>query len=351
MKSPNKELWFLVLTAVFLLPAQVAIAETLYVDGRTGHDTNPGTRQKPLRTISKAARMVNSETTPGTTVIKIAPGIYNLAETVVFENNRPYTEKDRLVIEASILPDDPQWKPAVMPVILSTENPKDPNKPDQLTETYSLKIKVSHVTIRGLKFLGNPLANNWHACIERVGKDLHDLLVTQCMFVGGPDTLNVYCPAIATGDRFVVDHCVFYNCHASTVLWDGLDGIGGKRCAMRHCIVYGCHIAGPWTCRTAEDFEFHHNIVTRCKYFWMRRPGDHQKYRIRNCIVTNNKYYSGYGGPGGPTGRTGPEVTFDEKNVTNKGEVMLEKNKKARTYLHVVPGTSASDLGAGLFSK
>ncbi|MCK4887769.1 MAG: hypothetical protein KAS96_10295, partial [Planctomycetes bacterium] len=98
-------------------------------------------------------------------------------------------------------------------------------------------MKISYVTIRGLKFLGNPSSNNWHACVERIGKDLDDLLITQCMFVGNPDTLDIYCAALATGDRFVVDHCVFYNCHASTVYWDGLEGVGGKGCAMRYCIV------------------------------------------------------------------------------------------------------------------
>jgi hypothetical protein len=351
MKSRKKKRWSFVLAALLLLSAQIAIAETIHLDSRIGHDTNPGTREKPLRTIGQAAFIVNATEEPGPTTVKIAPGIYNLTKTVVFKNDRPYTEKDRLVIEAVILPDDPQWKPALMPIILSTENPKDPNKPDRLTETYSLKIKVSHVTIRGLKFLGNPLSNNWHACIERVGKDLDDLLVTQCVFVGDPDALNIYCPAIAIGDRFVVDHCIFYNCHASAVYWDALDGIGGKGCAMKYCIVDGARICGVWTCRTAEDFELHNNIITRCEYFWMRKPGDRQRYRIRDCVLTNNRHYSGYGAASGPTGKTAPEVTFHENNVIKKGEVILEKNKKARNYLHVVPGTLGSDLGAGLISK
>jgi hypothetical protein len=351
VKDPEKKRWCLVLAAVFLVSANSAVAETLYVDSRTGRDTNPGTSEKPLRTIGKAARMVNSETTAGPTVIKMAPGIYNLGETVVFENNRLYTETDRLVIEAAILPDDPQWKPVLMPVMLSTQDPKDPNRPQRHTETVSLKIKLSHVTVRGLKFLGNPLANNWHACIERVGKDLDDLLVTQCVFAGDPDVLNIYCPAIATGDRFVADHCIFYNCNASAVFWDGLDGIGGKGCAMRYCIVSGCRIAGPWTCQTTEDFEFHHNIVTGCDYFWMRKPGDRQKYRVRDCTVTDNKYYCGKGGPGGPWRQTGPQVTFDEKNVIKQGQIQLEKDKKTRNYLHVIPGGFGSNLAAGLFTK
>jgi hypothetical protein len=342
----NMKIILAALVVAILVPA--AVAETLYIDSRNGNDTNPGTKEKPLRTISKAAAIVNGGTRPGPTMIKIGPGIYGLDKTVVFKNTRPYTEKNRLLIEATILPDDPSWKPTLMPVILSIE---DPGKLNEHTETYSLKIKVSHVTIRGLKFLGNPLSNNWHACIERWGEDLDDLLVTQCMFVGDKNALDIYCPAIATGDRFVVDHCIFYNCNASAVFWDGLEGIAGKGCAMRYCIIDGGHISGVWTCQTAGDFEFHHNIVSRCEYFWMRKAGDKQRYRISDCIVSKNKYYSGYGSAAGPSGRTGPEVTYEEKNVTRKGEVVLEKNKKARNYLHPLPGTLGSDLGAGLFKS
>ena len=135
--------------------------------------------------------------------------MYNLTKSVVFENNRPYTEKERLIIESAVLPDDPQWKPALMPVILSTEDRRKLGKLDELTETYSLKIKISHVTIRGLKFLGNPLSNNWHCCISRIGKELDDLVVTQCLFAGGRNTLNIYCAILADGDGLVVDHCIF----------------------------------------------------------------------------------------------------------------------------------------------
>jgi len=327
------------------------IAETLYLDSRNGNDANPGTEEQPLRTIKQAAVIVNDKTEGGPTTIKVATGIYNLTESVVFENARRYTAKDRLAIEASILPDDPKWSPALMPIVLSTEDPRKPGRLNELTATYGLRIKVSHVTIRGLKFLGNPLLHNWHCSVERIGSGLEDLIVTQCLFVGDQDTLNIYCPVIATGDRLVVDHCIFYKCHASAVFWDGPEGIGGRRFAMRYCIVDGGYISGPWTCQTAEDFEFHHNIVTRSQYFWMRKAGKPINYRLHDCIVTDNKYYSGYGVESGPTGRTGPEITYGEKNIVKEGSVLLQKDKTARDYLHVVPGTLGSDLGAGLFMK
>ncbi len=351
MESYKKKLRSLFVILVVTSLVQGVIAETIYVDSLTGSDINPGTQEKPLNTIDKAAAIINRGQEPGPTTIKIAPGIYNITKCVVFNSARPYTEKDRLIIEALILPDDPAWQPALMPVVLSTEDPREPEKLDKHTETYSVKIQMSHVTVRGLKLLGNPLSNNWHACIERVGKDLDDLLVSQCMFVGDKETLSIYCPVIANGDGLVVDHCIFSDCHASAVFWDGLEAIGGRHCAMRYCIVDGGYISGVWTCQTKEDFEFHHNIITNCEYFWMRKPGDTQKYRIRNCIVTGNKYYSGYGVESGPIGKTGPEVTFEEKNVIKKGKVILAKDKKARNYLQVKEGTLGSELGAGLFIK
>jgi hypothetical protein len=351
MKNDRNTWQFCLVCLIFIVLTSNAVAETLYVDGISGNDKNPGTKDKPLKMIGQAAVIVNSKTEPGPTTIKIAPGIYNIDKCVIFENSRPYTEKERLIIEAAILPDDPNWKPALMPVVLSTEDPRQPGKVDALTETYSIKIKVSHVTIRGLKFMGNPLSHNWHCCVERVGESLDDLFVTQCMFVGDKDTFDIYCAMLATGDRFIVDHCIFYNCHACVVFWDGLKGIPGKGCSMRYCIADGAYISGVWTCQTAEDFEYHHNIVTRSEYFWVRKPGDKQKYRLHDCIVTDNRHYSGYGVASGPTGQTGPEVTYEEENVIKEGEVTLVKDKRTRNYLHVTENTFGSKLGAGLFEE
>jgi hypothetical protein len=352
MKSyEERRRFFLTVLAVAVL-ATGAIAETVYVDARGGSDENPGTKDKPARTIGRVAELVNSSTGHGPTIIKIAPGIYNLTESVEFIGTGQYTEKERLVIEAIELPDDPQWKPALMPVIFSTEDPRKQGSLGGLTATYGIKIGTSHVTIRGLKFLGNPLLRNWHNCISRIGDNLDDLLVTQCMFIGDRDVIDIYAAVLATGDGFVVDHCIFRNCHACTVFWDGPQGIAGKDCSMRYCIVDGAYISGVWTCQTAEDFEFHHNIITRSDYFWIRKRIDNpRKYQVYDCVVTNNKNYSGYGVEMGPTGLTGQEVTYEERNIIKQGTVILEKDKKARNYLHPAAGSPGSDLSAGLFKK
>ena len=348
-KPLNYRIVFVGLIIGILAPS--LIAETLYVDSRNGEDENPGSKDRPLSTIGRAAVLVNKSSEKGPTTIKIGPGIYNFTKAVVFENTRAYTEKNRLTIEATVLPDDPNWKPALMPVVLSTENSQVSQILPGITETYSIKIKINYVTVRGLKFLGNPSSNNWHCCVERIGKDLDDLLITQCMFVGDTETLDIHCAALATGDRFIVDHCIFRNCHASVVFWDGLEGVGGKGCAMRYCIVDSAYISGIWTCQTEEDFEFYNNIITGSEYFWMRKSGDQQTYRLHDCIVAGNKYYSGYGAAGGVTGNTGPEVSYKEENIIKSGKVDLVRDRKSKDYLHVAAGTFGSDLGAGLFKK
>lgn len=345
--------WFpraLAILVVLVTTANV-VAATWYVDGKNGNDGNPGSRETPLRTIGEAAERVRKRSEGGPTTIKLAPGVYPLAKSVEFATDRPYTESDRLVIEALVLPDDAQWQPAAMPVILSTEDPRGPGGSAELTETYGFHIRTSCVTLRGLKFLGNPLSRNWHCPVSRIGENLRDLLVTQCAFLGDPDSLDIYSAVLASGDGFVVDHCIFSRCHAGPVFWGGEAGIAGKGNAMRYCIVEGDLISGVWTSPAADDFEFHHNIVTRSEYFWMRNPGNPVRYRLRDCIAAQNKYYSGYGLASGPTGETGSEITYEENNVRKTGEVLLERDRNARRYLHVLPGTLGSELGAGLFRQ
>ena len=346
---PNYRFIFVALVVMILAPG--VIAEVLFVDSTNGNDTNSGIREQPLKTIGKAAKLVNRSTESGPTTIKVATGVYALKETVVFENTRPYTKEKRLIIEATILPDEPQWKPALMPVILSTKDPRKPGEFDKLTETYSMKVKTSHVTVQGLKFLGNPLLNNWHCCIERIGEKLNDLVVRQCVFVADRDGLNIYCATLATGDRFIVDHCIFKDCGACIVFWDGLEEIGGHGCAIRYCIVDSAYTSGVWTCQTAEDFEFHHNIINGSEYFWMRKHSDRQRYKIEKCVVIGNKYWSGYGVASGPTGQTGDEISYEQAEIVTRGTLTFENNKRARNYMHTLKNSVGYDLGAGLFTQ
>ena len=340
-----------ILFAAFSPRTLLANAEYLYVSARKGDDRNSGTASMPLKTIQEAATRLGLMNGRGTVTIRIDSGVYPTEGPVVLATQREFTEGERLVIEATMLPDDATWKYGRMPALFSVEDPRTAVDPDKSTETYCLKIDVDHVTIRGLRFLGSPLANNYHCAIERVGRNRDDLNVSQCVFVGDHSGLDMYCPVIGTGNRLVVEHCVFYGCHNAVVFWDGKESVGGRRHAVRNCIIAGCDISGIWTCQTKEDLIFENNIVADCKYAWMRKPGDRHTYSMRNCVVSNVEFLSGSGEAFGPFQVTPDSIVFIKERVSEEGQITLQTRKSSRDYLHVVRGTHGSDLKAGLFKN
>ena len=348
----NYRLIFAVLLVAFLTPE--VIAEVLFVDSTNGDDTNAGTELKPVKTIARAATMINNSKELGPTVIKIQPGVYVEDKPVVFDSKRPYTKQKRLTIEAAVLPDDPEWNPILMPIVLFT-NEGQGNENEK--HAPGLMMELSHVTVRGLKFLGDPRPRTCTYPVYRWRKDLEDLLVTQCLFIGDREAMPYNCSICANGHGLVVDHCVFYKCEIPIIFWNAEGGLS-KGNAMRYCIVDGADIAAVWVCQTAEDFEFHHNVITRSKYVWMRSPNNHKTYKLHDCIITENKYYSGYGTATKLLGQTGPEAKYSESKIIKEGKLILQKDTippslssvdMPRDYLNIVAGTLGSDLGAGLF--
>ncbi len=63
---------------IVCISASSIFADVLYVDSQNGNDVNPGAKEKPLRTIGKAAMIVNSRSEAGPTTIKVSPGIYKM---------------------------------------------------------------------------------------------------------------------------------------------------------------------------------------------------------------------------------------------------------------------------------
>lgn len=336
------------------------LAETLYLDSHNGNDANPGTKEQPLKTLTRTAALVNASTEAGPTLIKLAPGLYDLTEKVLFQNPRAYSREQRLIIEAVIMPDDPAWRHALMPVIISTEQPAQMDSTNESgASTFGLQIEVSHVTIRGLKFLGSAAAHNRYYPIRRNGKSLDDLVVSQCVFVANRHTSPIQVAVIANGHGLVLEHCIFYDCKNPAVFWRA-EGGTSKGNAMRYCLVSGAYQSGVWLVETGEDFDFHHNVITNCEYFLIREASNRRTYRLHDSMVTNFRNYSGYGTAGGPLKPSGDEVTVQEINIVKSGEIRIELDKPRpaelswhmpKHYLHIVPGTLGSELRAGLFSQ
>ncbi len=357
-----------ILISFFLtgLAASPFFGETLYVDSRNGLDANPGTQNQPVQTIQKAVELIYVDDQPEPATIKLVPGVHNLSKQITLKNSHVFTKQNRLTIEATFLPDDPNWAPKLMPVIISTEPATKSETESYLYSaqkyTIGFNVKTSHVTIRGIKFLGNPAPHTWHYPVWRTGKALDDLVVTQCLFVSDAHTVPYLSPICAMGNGIVADHCIFYNCHTPLIFWDA-EGGRSKGCVARYCIIDGA-LAAVWTTQTAEDLDFHHNIITRSKYVWMRSRNNKRTYRLQDCVITDCKYNSGYGSAYELYGQTGEEITFKEQNVIETGTVTLEQGGMntfdtgpslgadwPKNYLHPTPGSTGYELGAGLFKK
>lgn len=338
-------------TALLLtMLVMMSFAEQLYVNPRTGKDTYPGNQSQPLKTLEEAAKRVNANSQQESTTILLSEGVYPITETVLFSNNK-YSLENRLVIRAEMMPDEAGWNPQRMPILV-TIVPSPPTKDGE--EAKGMDIEASHVTIEGLRFSGGPLyyyidgkQNRRSYPIWRDGKNLDDLLITQCLFTGDMDLLPVRVAAIANGNGFVLDHCVFYHCQNPVVFWDA-EGGQSHHNAMRYCLVYGAYYSGVWTTdNTADDFQFDHNIITGCETGWITEGGHH--YSIHDCIFTGNTNPVGYGSD--TSGEKKP-ASFDflqMKNVQLTGSIEIEKDQSKRNYLQLKEGSFGSELKAGLF--
>jgi len=338
-----------------LLPAMMSLmssAEQFYVNVRTGNDANPGTRLQPLKTLQEAAKRANANNQQEATTILLSEGVYPLTETVLFNNNK-YSLKNRLVIRAEIMPDDSNWHPQRMPVLVNIV-PTIPNGDGE--EAKGIDIEASHVTIEGLRFSGGPVyyyidgKHNRRAYpVWRDGKNLDDLLITQCLFTGDMDLSPVRVAAIANGNGFVLDHCVFYHCQNPVVFWNAENGMSQHN-AMRYCLVYGAYYSGVWTTKqTADDLEFHHNIIAGCRTGWIRE-GDHH-YAASDCIFTGNTYPAAMGNEATGENKPDPFSFLKMEHVQTTGTIEIEKDQSKKNYLQLKEGSFGSGLKAGLFKN
>jgi hypothetical protein len=345
----------LVMLVLLLITIQVAKAEEWYVNPNKGNDANPGTKTQPLKKLSEAAMRVNANKDRETTTLILSEGVYPLTETVLFINDK-YTREKRLVIRAEYMPDDADWSPQRMPVVV-TVAPLVPAIGGE--EARGIQPEVSHVTIEGIRFSGSPdytyvdgknLRRSYP--VWRDGKNLDDLIVTQCLFAGNVDVLPLHVGVIANGQGLVIDHCVFYNCKNPVVFWRAENG-NSRGNAMRYCLVYGSYFSGVWTTQSTngDDFEFHHNIIADCSTVWIRENGSTRHYTAHDCIFTGYVNIAAYGS--GPL--SGANVTSSDflqmKNIQTVGHVEIEKDQSKRNYLQLTESSFGSALHAGLFTK
>jgi hypothetical protein len=343
------------LTGVLAFICHLTIqAQTVYVDSNMGNDKNPGTQKTPVCSIYKAVEIVKSRDND-IYVVKINPGIYVLDRHESVATEKSMTGK-RIVIEASVLPDDSSWTPEKMPVIASRARKGE--LPQSAHFVAAFLIEASNVTIRGLKFHGYCYPNTRYFPIARFNTTKTDLLVEQCVFVGDANISQIQVGVIAHGNEVRIDHCIFYKVRNTAVFFrDSGEGVKTGN-GITNSIIYGANHA-VWTAWPDKDFLFANNIVSNCMYVWIKNNFNPTTYSAENCIIVNNRYYTGMP----DSVRLNPkEFEIDERNVTKEGEISLrligtEERPTLDSvdkplpvdYLHVIPGSLGYELHAGLF--
>ncbi|MFB0494509.1 hypothetical protein ABID99_000746 [Mucilaginibacter sp. OAE612] len=196
-------------------------AQTLYVDGIQGRDDAPGTQSEPLASLEKAVIKANTFSGEEPITIKIAPGLYIIKSALAIrdESNRQVAEK--YTFEAMVMPGDPDWAPAKMPVIQCVA---DSNRAGKLKHAGSaFQVARSHVVIKGLKFTGNPNpASEYYYVIERRDSTLTGLEISQCYFIGEKNSAPIQGGVFAQGAGIRVDHCIFYGVKNAVMVFLGI---------------------------------------------------------------------------------------------------------------------------------
>lgn len=347
---------------------------SLHIHPADGADSNAGTKESPLRTLAEAARRVNQSESTGPMTIILAEGIYSVAETAGLKpKRRTFTKTDRLTIRAEVLPDDPEWHTGRMPTLIHTLPLTGPKARGLI---FGLLVETSHVTIRGLKLLGAPVVETPRPGmlirvypIGRMGKDLEDLEIAQCVFAGDKVTNPNHLGILAQGSGVQVHHCVFYGAKLSAVFWTG----GSSGHSMRNCFVHGAYGSGVWTTEIANDFDFRNNVLANGNYVWTYQSGasaqrdpdatgpagraataDKQRvhYRIVDSLFAANAKMA-CSGTGANLGFKDIDASFLElvNTKVSNDPVAVELDETKRNYLHPVAGSEATKIGAGIFLK
>lgn len=340
----------------FLFIFSFCYAHEIFVDPLKGNDNNAGNSENPLRTLDKAAEKLNTINSLQNATIKLMPGIYNLQCTVRVKPLTKLTTVNRFIIEAAIMPDDPNWQPEKMPVIISTGG-LEINFDFECS--VALMISSSHVSIKGLKFLGNP--NPISAMYYPIGREdtsLTDLEVAQCIFIGDQFSSPIQVGILTCGNGTTVSHCIFYNCRNAIVFWR-VKNKAVDNC-LKYSIIYGAYQSAFWTAHDDINFEFHNNVISKCKFAWIKNYYNKATYSFHDCVISDNEHYRGEWNQ--PDTLIPKKSTDDlhEKNIIRNGEISLVGLKtnytgmeplRLKNYLHIKPGSIGSDMGAGIFEK
>lgn len=319
-------------------------AQHIYVDADAKTPVELGTVEAPFGSLAKAIAHANALTGQGEILIEVLPGIYLLDDRVDVNPVRVMSDSTRFIIKAAIMPDDTAWTPQAMPVIQSiSEN----NSSTQFPHATGLLIASSHVSIQGLKFLGNANPKvNYYYPISKEDQDLRDLLISQCYFIGDKEAAKIQGGIWAHGPQNTVSHCIFYGCRNAVLFFKNVEGF-----TIEHTIVYGSYESAFWFGREDYAFTFTHNVIANNAYFLVG-PKDLTYSSSFSHSVIQNKGFVGYFSREGQSVMelSDPDIKMD--HIRESGLIQLQMNLSVELdtfHLHLTKDSEGADLQAGIF--
>jgi len=333
----------------------------IYVNADKGKNSNEGTIDSPLLSLDEAASRVNQKQGKGAVTIYLSKGVYGMAKTADFKPvNWSFTKDERLTIRAEVLPDDPNWSAADMPVVFSTMPfSEEKNDKNEITggQNFGILVQHSHVTIQGLRILGEPVHENpskgvlvRNYPIVWDGENLEDFRVTQCLFIGSKYAIPNHLGILANGKSLEVDHCLFYGVKDAVVMWK----TPATNSSMHHNLIVDSYGAIVWTWSATEDFKFYSNAVSNSNVIWILNKDEKFSYSIDKSVIVGYKSLVNKGGSPQEFGETAnpTKIKIGTGVILNsEGRLAIEDDQNSKFYMHIKPGTLGANIGAGLFNN
>lgn len=322
-------------------------AQDFFVNPLIGSDDNHGTIDRPYKTIEKAVQIANEITGVGSITIKLTPGIYTIHDKVSINPVRILDNTNRFTIEAIVMPDDSSWAPEKMPVILSIS---DNNSETQFPHSVGFLISTNNVTIRGLKFIGNPnpLVPYYYP-ITRENSSLKNLEISQCYFIAEKNSSSIQGAVWAHGQEIAIENCIFYNCRNAILLFENIN-----KSSIKNNIIYGAYESALWLGDNDSNFEFSRNVISSCNFIIIKGLNYKYQYKLSDCAFIGNSNYIGNWSETDNGISINKDSDVIESNILKTGELLLIKREKEiypNDYLHLSPKSVGYNLKAGIFKK
>ncbi|MCW3119257.1 MAG: hypothetical protein JWM28_3339 [Chitinophagaceae bacterium] len=334
------------LSVLLLLCLSVRLsAQTIYVDVVKGRYEAKGTLTDPLAGLEQAVALASGFTGNEPVTIKVAPGLYVISQLLETRTGNLLNDTMRYTIEATVMPDDPDWLPTKMPVIQSISRD---NSITQFVHSAGFLVAKNNVSFKGLKFTGNANPSvRYYYPVTRENETLKGLEISKCYFIGEKNSEPIQGAVWAHGAGIAIDHCIFYGCKNALLLFKSISGF-----SVTNSIIYGSYESAVWFGPFTAGFTFRNNIVSHCNYFWVRPDNTQPAYSFTNSLITGNKEYMGYYGSKGlvPTEKN----SHTETGIRKTGNVLLSEVKTEglpKDYLNLTADSDGKEIGAGIFKK